>query len=271
MLMPGLCRVTGAFLLALLAACSHPVNLQAGLGDADANEIVALLERHGITAGKQSGKDGVALSVDASEIARATAVMRAAGLPRRSLSDLGQVFKKDSMISTPLEERVRYLHGLSDELEATLQQFDHVIAARVHVVLPERIAPGEPIQPSSAAVFLKYVAPLDEDAVIPRVRGLVAASITGLADQEGGPKVSVVLEATSAAAPPPDWRDVGPFRVQSASATALGATLGVLGLLLLAALAALLWSLGCYHPRLAPLVRRYAGKPASRASAADAP
>lgn len=216
----GLCLLC---LVALLAGCAKWVDLQTGLNDADANEIVAVLNRNGIQAEKRPAKEGVNLLVKEAEISRATQAMHAAGLPRRSLSTLGEVFKKDGMISTPLEERARYIHGLSAELEYTLQQFDHVIAARVHVVLPERVAPGEPLQPSSAAVFIKYRPPLDEDVVVPRVRNLVASSIPGLSNDDGRAKVSVVLTATELEAPPVEWTTVGPFQVMASSADALAA------------------------------------------------
>ncbi len=225
-------RLGAGCLLALLCACSRLIDLQGGLNDVDANEIVTLLDRHGIEAHKRAGKEGIVLSVRDGEIARASAAMRAAGLPRRALSDLGTIFKKQGMISTPLEERVRYIHGLSAELESTLLQFDHVVAARVHVVLPERIAPGEPIQPSSAAVFVKYLPPLDEDTAVPRIRNLVASSIPGLGGDEGRRKVTVVLSAGEPSVPAVEWTTVGPFRVMADSAAALGGSL--LALLLLA-------------------------------------
>lgn len=220
-------------LLMLLSACTGSVNLQTGLSDADANEIVSVLNRNGIEAQKHPTKEGVTLSVKEDDIARATDTMHAAGLPRRSLSDLGQMFKKEGMISTPLEERVRYIHGLSQELESTLQQFDNVISARVHVVLPERIAPGEPIQPSSAAVFVKYHPPFDEDTVVPRIRSLVAASIPGLSGEDAQDKVSVVLTPSEVTAPAVEWINVGPFSVQSSSAGALKQTLLALIVLLI--------------------------------------
>ena len=170
---------------------------------------------------KITAKEGITLTVQESDVPRATDVMRAAGLPKRTLANLGTVFKKEGMISTPLEERVRYIHALSEELEFTLQQFDNVVSARVHVVLPERIAPGEPIQPSSAAVFVKYREPFDEDTNVPRITNLVAASIPGLSGEEGRSKVSVVL---APAGPPPksiEWEMIGPFKVQSESASTL--------------------------------------------------
>jgi type III secretion protein J len=229
-------RIFMICLIAALCACSKVVDLQTGLNDADANEIATLLNKHGIQADKRPTKEGVVLSVKDSDLARATQAMHAAGLPRRSLSNLGQVFKKEGMISTPLEERARYIHGLSAELEYTLQQFDRVISARVHVVLPERVAPGEPIQPSSAAVFVKYIPPLDEDTIIPRIRSLVAASIPGLSGDEGRSKVSVVLTASEATAPEVEWTTVGPFRVMADSAGKLMGTLVVLGLIVVGAL-----------------------------------
>ncbi|BEV15660.1 type III secretion inner membrane ring lipoprotein SctJ [Herbaspirillum sp. DW155] len=218
-------------LLLLLSACSRSVNLQAGLSDGDANEIVLVLNRKGISVEKQKSKEGVTLIVKEDDLSRATETMNEAGLPRRNLSNLGEVFKKQGMISTPMEERIRYIHGLSEELESTLQQFDHVISARVHVVLPERIAPGEPIQPSSAAVFVKYRAPLDEDMVMPRIRKLVASSIPGLSGEEGRAKVSVVMMPGEVPTAGIEWTTLGPFVVAVSSVRALGLTL--LGLVLL--------------------------------------
>jgi type III secretion protein J len=244
----------------LLTGCGSKANLQVGLNDADANEIVTLLSRYGIEAQKVTTKEGVTLTLDAGDISRATTAMQAAGLPRRSLSDLGQIFKKDSMISTPLEERARYIHGLSAELESTLQQFDNVIEARVHVVLPERIAPGEPVTPSSAAVFIKYHAPIDEDTMIPRIRQLVAASIPGLSGEGGRTKVSVVMAASEYTAPVIEWSNVGPFRVQAGSAMALSLTLLGLALLMALMLVGLLFALARYHPKIALWLKNHFGK-----------
>ena len=259
-LLPALLQLCLCCALLLLTACGGKANLQVGLNDADANEIVTLLSRYGIAAQKLTTKEGVTLTLNADDIARATTAMQAAGLPRRALSNLGQIFKKDSMISTPLEERIRYLHGLSAELESTLQQFDNVISARVHVVLPERVAPGEAIQPSSAAVFVKYHKPIDEDSVVPRIRQLVASSIPGLSGEGGRAKVSVVMEASEVTQAVIEWSSVGPFRVQAGSAMALSMTLLGLAALIAVVLLGLLLSLAKYHPKLAMFLKNRFGK-----------
>ena len=109
--------------------------------------------------------------------------------------------------------------------------------ARVHVVLPERVAPGEPIQPSSASVFLKYQeGAFNEDMIVPRVKRLVLTSIPGLTDETGMRKLSVVLiPGEVIKAPPIEWQQVGPFMVEVASAedlmVAIYVVLSVTGLL----------------------------------------
>lgn len=226
--------------LALLGTpgCTDRTTLQAGLGDHDANEIVALLRRSGIQTAKQPGKAGVTLVVADSELARATELMHAAGLPRKAHDQLGQVFKKDGMISTPMEERARYLHALSQELEATISQIDNVVVARVHIVLPERVAPGEPVQPSSASVFVKYQPPFDEDLLVPRIRRLVGGSIPGLGGEEEQRKLSVVLVPAEPLAVAVEWDKVGPFMLESESARRLHTWLWVATTSALAALGA---------------------------------
>ena len=85
--------------------------------------------------------------------------------PKVARATLGDTFRKEGVISTPLEERARYIYALSQELEATLSNIDGVIVARVHVVLPERVAPGEPVQPASASVFIKHDPRLEPDSI----------------------------------------------------------------------------------------------------------
>lgn len=230
--------------LSLLSGCSQQTNIQGGLSDKDANEIVTLLRRNGIQTVKMSNKAGVTLSVADSDLARATELMVAAGLPRKSHDQLGQVFKKDGMISTPMEERARYLHALSQELEYTLSQIDKVVVARVHVVLPERVAPGEPVQPSSASVFIKYQPPFDEDLIVPRVRRLVASSIPGLNGDDEQRKLAVVLVPAETVATAVEWQAVGPLMLEARSAARLRGFLWLmLALVLLAGAgaAAFLW------------------------------
>jgi type III secretion protein J len=255
---------------ALLAGCGKTVTLQAALQDTDANEIVMALTTAGIVVAKHQDKTGVSLQVAEADIPRATAVMQAAGLPRRNRSNLGEVFKKQGMISSPMEERIRYLHGLSEELEATLQQFDNVVSARVHVVLPERIAPGEPIQPSSAAVFIKYRMPLDEDAITPRIRRLVASSIPGLVGEDGRSKVTVVMTLAEAPPPPVEWTMVGPFKIEAESAAGVRSTLYGMAALLVLALGYVGFNVAKRHPAVARMLARRAAKRGADAAAGAA-
>jgi type III secretion protein J len=224
-----------------LVGCGNQVELQRDLSDQDANEIIALLlERH-IVAQKQAQKEGFSISLDEADLSEALSLMHANGLPRRPYQSMGDIFKKDSMISTPLEERARYLYALSQELERTFEEIDGVVAARVHIVLPDRVAPGEPLTPSSAAVLIKYQQECDPDILLPRIRAFVAASIPGLANA-GKEKISVVFIPAAEVMEKQRWRKVGPFQVAEKSAGLLqGVLLGV-ALLSLGALAmAVLW------------------------------
>lgn len=182
------------FLLLQLAACGSRVELLKDVSEAEANEALAVLLQAGISAGKLPGKEGVvSLDVEQSQVARAITILNAEGLPHERYAKMGDVFRKEGLISSPLEERARYLWALSQELSATVSQIDGVIKARVHVVLPERSSGGDPAMPSSAAVFIKHKAGYNLDDAIPQVKRLVSNSIPGLSAD----KVTVVMLAAS--------------------------------------------------------------------------
>lgn len=234
-------RLGLAVLLALLlAACGARVELMAAIPEAEANEVLAALVNAGIAAQKIPGKEGmVGVSVAADQVGRAVDLLRTQGLPRSRFAGMGEVFRKEGLISSPLEERARYIYALSQELGATLSQIDGVIVARVHVVLPERGSPGDPNLPSSAAVFIKHQVTYNLDTVQPQIRRLVVNSIPGLVPD----KVSIVTVAAQTA-PAQATEAVPAAGVPAAGVPASGApwaVVGVLAALLLASCGALGW------------------------------
>lgn len=176
----------------LLQGCSDRTVLFTGLSEAEANEIYSHLLIAGIPAEKSKTKDGSSVTVPKSVSAAALALTQAQGLPRAKKASIGEVFKKENMISSPLEERARYLYALSQDLEDTLMRVDGVVSSKVHIVLPERTNPGEPLSPSSAAVFVKYSPGSNLPAYIPQLREMVFKGIPGLV---GDPQTSVTVTA----------------------------------------------------------------------------
>lgn len=198
----------------ILGGCGESVELHRQLSEQEANEVIAELADKQIRAQKIPAKDGVVVRVRANDISRAVRTLEAVGLPKVARSTLGDIFRKEGVISTPLEERARYIYALSQELEATLSNIDGVIVARVHVVLPERVAPGEPVQPASASVFIKHDPRLDPDNIQPRVRRMVASSIPGMASAiENTQKLTVVFVPATAYQEQQQLTYLGPFLV----------------------------------------------------------
>ncbi len=205
------------FIVLILQACTSDVILLSKLSENDANEVMGALLSQGIPAKKNSEKkDGYNIVIQEKAMSRAVAILKSAGLPNRTKVSLGDVFKKEGVISTPLEERARYIYALSQELEHTISQIDNVVLARVHVVLPERVAPGQPVQPSSAAVFIKHLPELDSDTIEHRVLAMVSRSIPGLSSKKDQ-KISVSFVETMPSIGAIEWVSVGPFIVQKTS------------------------------------------------------
>ncbi|QJT82635.1 type III secretion system inner membrane ring lipoprotein SctJ [Kosakonia sp. MUSA4] len=250
-----------AALLALsLTGCNPLVVLNTGLSENDANDIIAELSRYNIAVDKQIDKEGVTIRVDSDDIARSVQILNTSGLPHKARTNLGEEFQKSGIISSPLEEQARYIFALSQELEATLSQIDGVVVARVSVVLAERVAPGEPVQPASASVFIKHTPDLDPDSIRPRIRQLVAASIPGLAGKSDD-VISIVFVPAEVYHDHIEQVILGPFRFTlSEYATVKQGFFIVLGLLLLTGAVMVL------KPRIQ---KRLAKKKLAAASVAD--
>lgn len=176
----------------LLAGCQQ--ELYQDLTETSTNEMIAALANAGISASKSEVPDhGWALMVDGSSVPAALNALKSVGLPRQPTENFGELFRKQGLVSTPAEERIRYIYGAEQELERTLLDVNGVIVAHVHVVIPENDPLSDKIKPSSASVYIKYRPGIDLKMMAPMVKDLVAHSIEGLSYDN----VSIFLQAAA--------------------------------------------------------------------------
>jgi type III secretion protein J len=167
-------------LVVLLSACGEQ-ELYTGLSQRQANEMTAVLRNAGIDAQKVArDAERYAVLAPRDNFSQAIEVLRANGYPRDGYDTLGQVFKKEGFISSPLEERARFSHALSQEISNTIASIDGVVVARVHLVVPERDPLSDKIKPSSASVFIKHRPGVDLSGRVGQVKALVVNAIEGL-------------------------------------------------------------------------------------------
>lgn len=206
-------RVFVVFALLLLVGCNR-VDLYSNLDEQDANEMQAILLRQGIDCDKSIDKDLVCkLRVAKSQMAAAVEILKGQGFPRDKFADMGVIFKKAGLVSTPQEDRIRFIYALSQEVAETISQIEGVITARVHIVLPENDPLSEFFQPSSASVFIKYRQSLDIQKFIHPIKQMVVNSIEGLNYE----KVSVVpFPSPVVSAAPPTYSRVMGIEVDAA-------------------------------------------------------
>lgn len=173
-------RAGAAAGLLLLAGCSR-AELYTGLTEREANEMIAVLQSAGLSAEKAS-KDSQVWTLDApkDQFPRAVALLQARGYPRERFQSLGDVFKKQGFVASPTEERARMLFALSQELSQTVSEIDGVVAARVHVALPENDPLSDSQKPASASVFIKHDPQVDLSGQVGSIKALVVNSVEGL-------------------------------------------------------------------------------------------
>jgi type III secretion protein J len=203
-------------LLCTVVGCEAQV--QHGLDEKEANEIQAALTGHGIESSKvpEGGrKPSWAVAVPSRRASEAVQVLAEQGLPRVHSEGLRETYGKGGLVPSASEERALYMGALSGELSQTLESYEGVLAARVHLVLPPAPRSGIPQEPAKAAVFLK-IRP-DSKGQLEKarddIRALVAGSVDGLRAQD----VTLVLsESTSRRS------DVAAASLASASPDAMG-------------------------------------------------
>ena len=165
----------------LLAGCDKETTLHAGLEERQANLVMAALLNAGIDCHKSPGEEGTwNVTVVESKFAEAVNLLEKAGLPRHAHQGIGEVFKKTGMISSPSEERIRFMDALAQDIAKTISSIEGVVDARVHIVLPDNDPFARHVMPSSAAVAIRSRWDADLTDIVPSVKGLVKNAIEGL-------------------------------------------------------------------------------------------
>ncbi|MCM5678259.1 type III secretion inner membrane ring lipoprotein SctJ [Schlegelella sp. S2-27] len=165
---------------ALLAGCGAQ-ELYGRVGERQANEMVALLRNAGLDADKESREsETFAVTTARGDFARAVELLHAHGYPRDSFDTIGQVFKKEGFVSSPLEERARLMHALSQEMANTIGSIDGVVMARVHLSVPEKDPLAQQARPAVASVFIKHRPGRDLSQNMGQIKSLVVNSVEGL-------------------------------------------------------------------------------------------
>ncbi len=166
----------------LLAGCEKQTTLFSGLVERQANVVMAALLDNGIACTKTPGDEGTwNVMIGEGDFAAAANLCEQRGLPQRTFQGVGEVFKKSGMVSSPSEERIRFMDAVAQDLSRTISMIEGVVDARVHVVLPENDPFAKNALPSSASVAIRSRWDVDMTDAIPQIKGLVKNSIEGLA------------------------------------------------------------------------------------------
>jgi type III secretion system YscJ/HrcJ family lipoprotein len=120
-------------LVLFLTGCQQNELLK-GLDQQQANEVIAILQRHNIEARKtDQGKTGYSITVSPPDFAAAVDWLKLYSLPSRPRVEIAQMFPSDSLVSSPRAEKARLYSAIEQRLEQSIQTMDSILSARVHV------------------------------------------------------------------------------------------------------------------------------------------
>jgi flagellar M-ring protein FliF len=154
----------------------------------DSAAIIKDLERQGVA--YELRNDGNTVMVPRDRVARLRMSLAGEGLPKGGGIGYEIFDKSDALGTTSFVQNINNLRALEGELSRTIRGIDRVVAARVHLVLPERpLFSRDKVEPS-ASIVVKVHGTLEAQQVR-AIRHLVASAVNGLKPQ----RVSIVDEA----------------------------------------------------------------------------
>ncbi|BAT44826.1 TPA: EscJ/YscJ/HrcJ family type III secretion inner membrane ring protein [Escherichia albertii] len=122
-----------SLLILLLCSCKQQELLN-HLDQQQANDVLAVLQRHNISAEKKDqGKVGFSIYVEEADFASAVDWLKIYNLPGKPDIQISQMFPADALVSSPRAEKARLYSAIEQRLEQSLKIMDGIISSRVHV------------------------------------------------------------------------------------------------------------------------------------------
>jgi len=183
-----LCNFFLILSLFLLSGCD--TELVSNLSERQANEIVALLEQNNIDAHKIKGEKNIfSVRVDQSYMSDSIELLNAYDLPSADHVEIADQFPADSMVSTPLGEKVRLISSIEQRLGQTILELDNITTARVHLGYPIKGDSDENSTTPSASVLIIYKNAINEAEYIDKIKRLIKNSLSTIQYED----ISVVI------------------------------------------------------------------------------
>lgn len=181
----------------LLAGCK--VALDHHLSERQSNAVVATLLAHAIPAGKRPEKGGTyTVMVEQRDFARAYALQRDHGLPRRNYGSIGTVFAHHGLVASPTADQARLVYAEEQQLDSAISSIAGVTGAHVLIVEPMADPLARTRPALSASVLVDAVTGSHAARMVPQVKMLVANAVRGLRYSH----VSVVMVPDADVTPP---------------------------------------------------------------------
>lgn len=226
-------KVHICFFIIILTLYGCNTELQHGLQEDEANQIVNLLRSFGIDAKKDnesgSGQEqSWKISVPSNDATKAGEILEQYNFPRQRSDSLSSVFSGSSLIPTPTEERALLMRALAGELSKSLESIDGVIEARVHLNLPQQddILSEKQKNIPTASILIKYITK-QPPYQVEDVKKLIAGAVPGLIP-ENVTVVKVKREPKIRISKVSDYTNVGFIKVAKSSKLYLQMTFVVL-------------------------------------------
>lgn len=205
-------------LIFLLTACKK--ELLHSIPEDQANDILALLTDYGIRADKlrdeRQETPSFNIVVEESDYSRAWTILRENGLPREKIRGLSEVYQKQGLISSSMEEQALLIQAIKGEVEKTLETIDNVIKARVIISIPNQV--HNPFDESKGQMSASVLLKVKKGSYINKemVKGILTGALCSL-DKERI-SVEVVESAGSSISKTSKLNSIGPFLMPESSA-----------------------------------------------------
>lgn len=177
----------------ILTGCEGKKTIVYGLEQNDANEILVFLASKGVDGEKVKSAEGGGggskatlwdIVVDSHSANEAMWQLNQQGLPRRSSQSVLGIFSTGGLVSSDLQEKIKYRAALAAQLAGTIRKYEGVLDADVQVSFPEEdpLNPGKTKGKITASIWVKHSGILDDpnSHLATKIKRYVASAITGL-------------------------------------------------------------------------------------------